>query len=244
MRPSYCISMIMLDKAQKVIANIARRTNEVLLFHSASGKDSICMLDLLAPHFKRVVCVFMYCVKDLSHINRYINWAKSRYRNIIFVQIPHPFVYSARKIGYMGCAKVEKQRQWSLAQLTDVIRERYSIDWAFYGFKQSDSMNRRVMLRSYGEMPICEETRKAYPLSEYKNSDILDYIEKNSLVRPESYGKGQSAGTNITDLGYLLFLRREYPNDLGKVLSEYPLVGRLLYEHDYEEAQRKPAEGD
>ena len=65
----------MMKKAIDIIKTIAERTDRVILFHSASGKDSIALLDLISPYFKEIVCVYMYVVKDLSHINRYINYA-------------------------------------------------------------------------------------------------------------------------------------------------------------------------
>ena len=46
---------VMLDKAIAITDEIAKRTDEVILFHSASGKDSIALLDICAPRFKRVV---------------------------------------------------------------------------------------------------------------------------------------------------------------------------------------------
>ena len=50
-----------------------------------------------------------------------------------------------------------------MAQLTDIIREKYNIEWAFFGFKQSDSMNRRLMLRTYKLNGINEVQKKCYP---------------------------------------------------------------------------------
>lgn len=226
--------------ANDIIKAIAERTDRVILFHSASGKDSIALLDLISPHFKEVVCVYMYVIKDLSHINRYINYACKKYPNVKYVQIPHFALCSYRRIGYMGCEKNEKQKLYNMAQLTDIVREKYNIDWAFFGFKQSDSMNRRLMLRTYEMNGINGVQKKCYPLSEYKNKDVLAYIDKTGLIKPESYGgKQQSSGTDITDIGYLLFLRDKFPNDLKKVIDTFPLVERKLFEYDYERAKTK-----
>lgn len=230
----------MMKKAIDIIKTIASKTDRVILFHSASGKDSIALLALISPYFKEIVCVYMYVVKDLSHINRYINYACNKYPNVNYIQIPHFALYSYRRIGYMGCVKNEKQKLYNMAQLTDIVREKYNIDWAFFGFKQSDSMNRRLMLRTYDMNGINKVQKKCYPLSEYKNKDVLAYIDQTELIRPESYGgKQQSSGTDITDINYLLFLRSEYPDDLQKVINEYPLVERKLFEYDYERAKAK-----
>lgn len=127
-----------------------------------------------------------------------------------------------------------------MAQLTDIVREKYNIEWAFFGFKQSDSMNRRLMLRTYDMNGINEAQKKCYPLSEYKNKDVMDYISRAGLIKPESYdSKHQSSGTDITDINYLLFLRNRFPGDLQKVINEYPLVERKLFEYDYERTKAK-----
>ena len=78
-----------MQKAIEAIRMVAAETDRAILFHSASGKDSIALLDLMVPHFREIVCVYMYLVKDLSHINRYLNYAVSKYPNARFVQVPH-----------------------------------------------------------------------------------------------------------------------------------------------------------
>lgn len=223
-------------KAVDIIKTIATRTSEVVLFHSASGKDSIALLDLLHPYFSRIVCVYMYVVPNLEHINRYIAYAKAKYPKAEFIQVPHYGLFSYYATGYMGC-KQQKVRKYNLSDLTDIIRQKYGIEWACFGFKQSDGMNRRIMLRTYQDNAICEQTHKFFPLSEYKNKDVLAYIEQQELISPERYGTTQSSGTNIGDIGYLTYLRSHYPGDLKKVIAVFPMVQRLLYEYDYETAK-------
>lgn len=223
-----------MKRAIEIINKVAKSSERAILFHSGSGKDSIALLDLLSPRFKEIVCVYMYIVRDLSHINRYINYSINKYPNVTFVQIPHFAVYSYIKNGYMGHKLNHEQKLYSMDKLTEIIREKYNIEWAFFGFKMSDSLNRRCMLKTYDMHAINEKTKKCYPLSEYKNKEVLNYIKKEDLVRPEKYGKSQSSGTDISDINYLLFLRNKYPSDLNKVLTEYPLAERLLFEYDYE----------
>ena len=62
--------------------------------------------------------------------------------------------------------------------------------------------------------------------------DVLAYIEHEGLIKPERYGNAQSAGTNISDMDYLLWLRENFPQDLQKILKEFPLVERLIFEYD------------
>lgn len=224
----------MLDKSKVIIDDIVSRgVEEVMLFHSASGKDSIALLDLVAPRFKRVVCVFMYIIKDMGHINRYINYSRKKYPNCEFVQIPHFAKFSYIKTGYMGIEKNPKQRNYNLMDMCEILREKLGIDWAFFGFKQSDSLNRRLMLRGYLMESINDKSRKCYPLSHYKNADILEYIRVNGLIPPERYGPGQSAGQNITDIHYLMFVKKNYPEDMWRIYREFPDCERLVFEYEY-----------
>lgn len=226
----------MLERAKQVIDEVAKQTDEIILFHSLSGKDSITLLDLCYPKFKRVVCVFMYIVKDLDHIAEYYNYAKQKYPNVEFIQVPHYAKYSYIKYGFMGCKTNPKQRLWTLSDIAEKIKAQTGIEWTCYGFKQSDSLNRRIMLRTYTEEKglgsmeaICWKSKKFYPLSTYKNADIKAYIAKNHLKKPEAYGgKGQSQGTDITDLNYHIYLRDHYPQDLERIYAEYPMTRIVL----------------
>lgn len=74
--------------ANRVIKTVSQKADRAILFYSC-GKDSLALLDLMAPHFKEIICVFMYFAKDLEHINRYIRWAESKYPNIKVLQVPH-----------------------------------------------------------------------------------------------------------------------------------------------------------
>ena len=67
---------------------VRQKTDGVLLFLSL-GKDSLVLLDMIYPKFDRVVCVFMYFVKGLEHIERWIGWVKNKYPRIEFIQVPH-----------------------------------------------------------------------------------------------------------------------------------------------------------
>ena len=58
------------ERANRYIDLIRVKSNEALLFLSL-GKDSLVLLDLVYPKFDRIVCVFMYFVKNLEHMFKY-----------------------------------------------------------------------------------------------------------------------------------------------------------------------------
>ena len=216
-----------LKRAREIIDDVSKETDSILLFHSLSGKDSIVLLDLCYKKFKRVIVVFMYLVKDLEHIMRYYNYAKTKYPNIEFVQVPHYALFNYIKTGYMGIKQNTKQRQWTLADITDKLREKIGVEWACYGFKQSDSLNRRLMLRSYtdGKEAINWKTKKFYPLSTYKNKEIMDFILDHRLKNPEVCGTNkQSSGVDIEDVEYQKYLKELFPEDLEKIYKVFPMA--------------------
>lgn len=75
------------------------------------------------------------------------------------------------------------------------------------------------MLRSYtdGKEAINWKTKKFYPLSTYKNKEIMDYILDHRLKNPEANGTNkQSSGVDVEDIEYQKFLKEFYPADLEK----------------------------
>lgn len=228
----------MLERAREIVDIVSKETDSIILFHSLSGKDSIALLDIIYPKFRRVVCVYMYLVPNLEHMNVYYRYAKARYPNVEFIQIPHYGFYSYVKEGYMGIKKNDRQKLWTLAELTEVIRKRTGIEWAAYGFKQSDSLNRRLMLRSYkdGKEAMSWKTKKVYPLSTYKNSDVLAYIRNEGLKEPETYGGiAQSCGCAIDSYEYQSYLREHYPGDLEKIYGVFPQARIVLLDNRYKD---------
>ena len=218
--------------ATECIERVAKETDKVILFHSATGKDSLVMLDLMAPYFKEIVCVYMYMVPYLRSVMRYIKWSEDRYPNAHFIQAPHFNVSSWVKSGFLGMASNPRQKLLNLADITEMARRHTGIEWAFFGMKEVDSLNRRIMLRTY-DNGINWKTKKAYPLYQYKTKDVVRYIKERRLITNATYGAtGASSGENPASWSYLVYLRENYPDDLERVCAMYPDCRRILFEYD------------
>ncbi len=179
----------------------------------------------------------MYMVKDLEHINKYIQWAKSKYKGVEFQQVPHYVLSQYIRDGVLGIKRDPNQRVYQLNNIVSMVKKNNGIDWAIFGFKQSDSLNRRLMLRGYKDECINEKTKNVYTLSKYKNRDVLAYIKHKRLLKPTVYGRGQSQGNDITSLGFLMYCRWYFPNDYEKIKSVFPEVERIVFEYEYEQTQ-------
>lgn len=215
------------DEANRIINLVRDQTDEVILFCSL-GKDSLVLLDLLYPKFKRIVCVFMYFVKGLEHVDRYIRWSQSRYPSIEFVQIPHWNLTHILRNG-MCCVPNPKVKLLKLSDVEKSIRLTYGINYVFYGMKKADSMNRRLMLNTYENYL---HVGKVYPLADWTQKDILAYMRQHKLPEPVRYSKKASGGVGL-NLDCLLWLRTNNPQDLQKLLTAFPLAEKILFDYDH-----------
>lgn len=219
--------MTLHERTYNSIARIREKTDTALLFCSL-GKDSLVLLDLVYPRFERVVCVFMYFVKDLEHINRWINWVKAKYPKIEFVQIPHWNLTYILK-GGLYCVPQPKMKLLKLADVVKSMRLKYGIQYAFLGMKMADGMNRRLMLKGYAGNGY-ENNWLVYPLAEWVQKDVLAYMKQKNLPEPIRYSLKASSGVGF-NLDCMLWLEKNFPQDLQKIYKVFPMSERILWEH-------------
>lgn len=207
-----------------VIEFLKTQTNEVVLFFSG-GKDSLILLDILSKHFKVNLC-FMYFVKDLEHCDKFINWAKKKYK-VDCVQYPH-FMLADYFNNQYYCISKEKQTVIKLKDIENSARKHFNCEWVISGMKMSDSMNRRLMLKTYFMNAINLDSKTAYPLSTWSKQMCLSYIRHNKLPTPINYGeKCKSSGVDL-EYNVLKFLQKNYPKDLEKILQVFPFAETIL----------------
>ena len=218
-----------LEHSKKVIRTIRQKSNRAILFYSG-GKDSIALLDLMAKEFEEVVCVFMYFVKDLEHTDKYIRFSKAKYSNVKFIEVPHWILSQIHRSG-MFCVP-QKIRLINLKDVIEAVKIKTGIQYAFIGEKKADNMNRRIKLRLY-ELEAISTTNNVYPLSNWRDGDVLNYIQRNKLPKPINYGKKKNRSVGVFfDTDVFVWLRSHYPGDLQKILKVYPLSEKLLFDYD------------
>jgi len=220
--------MSKLESAQRTIAAVREKSDSCIVFCSL-GKDSLVTLDMVAPHFDRVVCVFMYFVPHLEHIERWVTWVKARYPKIEFMQVPHwNLSYILR--GGLYCIPNPKVKLLKLADVVRSIRLKTGISYVFLGMKKADSMNRRLMLKGF-EQDDYISNGQAYPLADWTQKEVLAYMKLHRIPEPIRYSLKASSGTGFnTDC--FLWLRKNFPQDLEKIYRVFPLSRRILYEYD------------
>ena len=219
--------MIKIDHTNQIINLIRNETNEVNLFYSC-GKDSIVLIDMLAKKFDRVICYFMYFVKDLDHIEIYLKWAKNKYKNVEIRQMPHFMLSSIKRSGiYCEPQDVKVQK---IGDIEKLIRQETGLKYIFSGMKGVDGFMKRMVLKKY-ELNAISPVGTVYPLALWTNKEVLRYIDALGLIKPIKYSNKVSNGITF-DTDVYLFLQKYYPNDLKKILYEFPLSQMLLINHE------------
>lgn len=216
------------ETAKVSIAAVRQKSDGCILFCSL-GKDSLVLLDMLYPVFDRVVCVFMYFVEGLEHIERWVGFVKARYPRIEFVQVPHWNLTYILRSG-MYCVPNPKVRLLKLADVVKAMRMKYGIEYVFLGMKKADGMNRNLMLKGY-ESTGYENGGMVYPLADWTQKDILAYMRQRKLPQPVRYSLKASNGVGF-NLDCFLWLRENFPQDLDRIYKTFPMSGRILWEYD------------
>ena len=233
--------MNILQQAQDTIRFVRQRSDECLVFNSF-GKDSLVTLDLVAPYFRRVVCVFMYFVPGLEHIERFMQASLCRYSNVEIMQIPHWNLTFIRRNG-MYCMANPKQKLGDLVKSVESAMNATGIDSVFLGMKKADSMNRRLMLNTY-EKDHYTATYKnnpkalwAYPVATWTHKEVLAYMNQKRLPSPIRYGGKNNNGVGFNE-DCFLWMERNAPKDLERIYAEFPLSRRILFEYHYKHQEQ------
>lgn len=220
----------------KIIQSVREKTDTVVLFYSAGGKDSIALLDMLASKFKKVICYFMYLVKDLEHIQIYIDWATKKYPNVEVRQISH-IMRDVIKKNVFFCDEDPTIKVRKIGEVEAQVMQEAGVEYAFSGMKGVDGFMKRMRLKMWKPLYISPKNM-VYPLALWTNKEVLQYIQNRNLINPFSYANKKQVSQGVgLDYETLSYLKKNYPNDYKKILKEYPYADLVLYRN--EELQTK-----
>ena len=224
-----------LQETHNVICRVAEKQSSCIVMCSL-GKDSLVTLDLVYPHFERVVCVFMYFVKDLDHINGWIRWVKKKYPKVEFMQVPHwNLTYILR--GGLYCVPNPKVKLWNLSKTIEALRLKTNCYYVFLGMKKADGMNRNLMLKGY-EANGYENKGLVYPLASWTQKDVLAYMKQKRLPQPVRYSSKAGGGVGFSKETFT-WLEKHYPQDLEKIYKVFPMSERILFEQNYKQDNKE-----
>lgn len=205
-------------------------TDEVALFSSAIGKDSIALTDMLYKSGFLITPVLMEIIENMDINTSYCEYAEKKY-GIRYLRVKHYAVYSWEKNGLYGCKKI-KQPNKSLSDIDDLVRESTGLRYSVYGFKKTDGFSRRIFLNELTPDYFHPKTGKCYPLAEFNNKHIYEYIRQNRLITPKSFSNKQSSDIEIGNPEFLLYMKKFYKKDLERIFDKFPLTEHILWNYE------------
>jgi 3'-phosphoadenosine 5'-phosphosulfate sulfotransferase (PAPS reductase)/FAD synthetase len=192
--------------------------DEAIVFFS-TGKDSIATLDLCCKNIKTVKAVYLYFVKGISFRDKIIKYYENKYR-IKIDQYPQVDLSSVFKNNSMTAIN-KKIKRIKQPDIERYVRQKYDIPWLVYGYKKTDSLSRRGILNTFDGVDC--RNKKIYPLADWNNKDVFNYIKKQRLPLPEDYSLG-FRDTNFYYGDSLLWIYNNYPADYQKIKKVYPFI--------------------
>jgi predicted phosphoadenosine phosphosulfate sulfurtransferase len=111
------------------------------------------------------------------------------------------------------------------------LRREYNLSYIAYGYRKSESLQRR------GQLTSCDgfdrKFRRIFPISDWSEKDVLNYLKKERLPINEFYKYGYR-DINFPSGEVLQLVKQNYPDDYKKIKAVYPLIEADIY-RDYEE---------
>lgn len=217
-------------QAMQVIHRVRQETDTAILYYSAGGKDGIALLDMLASVFNKVICYYMYLIPDLDHIQPYITWAEHHYKNVEVRRIQH-YQYDYFKAFGFFCDPEPGLKPRKVGEVEEAVRQETGLHYAFSGMKGVDGYMKRMRLKTYEKRGgLITEKGMAYPLANWTNKEVLQYIKSRNLIQPFVYSEGTvSQGFGIS-LDCMLLMKYRYPRDYERIVENFPYAEKLIYD--------------
>lgn len=209
-----------------IIKDLREITRQVIAFVSG-GKDSIANLLLLRDHGFEVYPIFLYVVPNVRFQNDY-HAMLERKLGIEIHRMVHPAATLDMEMGRF-MTPVKGMKELKFVEVESAARAMSGFEWITGGEKKLDSLQRRGMLSECGG--INHSRRRAFPLSEWNDSDVYAYMKRARLSVPAEYAMfGASWGGSMRP-AYLWQIAHHYPEDFEEIKKVYPLAETAVIRH-------------
>lgn len=189
----------------------------------SGGLDSSSMLDMavtIAEDPDLVRPFFMALLPDMDYTRFWVDYAKKRWGVTVDVYQHWALNWYIRRGLFRKWADTDCPRR-TLPDIEREVRAHTGMRWIGYGYKSSDSIQRRGMLHPWPN-GISQERSVFAPLKGWSLKRIRIYLEQQKIVQPllEPY---QSHGINLSPQ-CMHWLRRNWPGDYKRMLKAFPLA--------------------
>lgn len=200
------------------------------------GKDAIsAFLRILeSGKFEKQILFYFYLIPGLSWVDEYIEYFENRF-GVKIHQFPNPNFYKMMK-NYVfqpperteGIKKLQSSGDGfidfkfkHLSELTIKFEGLSESTLTAMGITCYDSPLRRTAIKKYGEYNL--NSRKWYPVHDFKLSDIREIIKRHGLKLPDDY---DLFGLSFDGLDYRFVkpIKEKRPEDYKRIKEYFPLI--------------------
>lgn len=195
-----------------------------MLVGLSGGKDSLVTLDVVCRSgaFDRVECFAMYLVPGLECFELPVRVTAERYGVPVHF-VPHWDVARllSQSVLRPHTERASKLGEQSLSTTERALEVRTGILWTAYGYRSQDSVVRAIDAR--GCDGVHERFRRLWPVWDWSNSAVVQFLRVNRIPRPAPLTSKQSTGVSLSE-DTLLAIKTRYPADFRKIVDAFPFA--------------------
>lgn len=209
-------------------AELRRRNGDTVMLAFSRGKDAIGAWLALRDDGFDVIPVHYETIPGLSFVAESLAYYE-RFFGTQIISLPHPaFFQCVDSLTFCPPHLVEIWEDMDLhRQITyrdiydDVAALKGCGPWYATGVRASDSLTRRMSLRTHGA--LIESEHKAHVIWDWSAQRLRDEIKRAGVKLPVDY---KMFGRSFDGFGieYLSPLKKRFPDDYARVMELFPLA--------------------
>lgn len=221
------MSTVFLESARRLEKKAKEYGGECLVGYSG-GKESLCVIDLCARIFQKIVPYHLYFLPNLSVMEESIKFAMDRW-GLKVITYPGKIILGAlRDSLYRPVSSVFSNLPVFKALDTyNLVRHDTGLRLLALGHRKADSLSRRRMFARI----VPKKQDEVYPLEKWSKWDVLSYLRINKLPLPPSDGSATS-GVSLYARS-ILWLHDSFPEDYEKVRRVFPDITAVLKRREF-----------
>lgn len=204
----------------------------------STGKDSLACALYLKEIGVKFIPFFFYHIPDLEFVERNIKMYEDKLQ-IEVVRLPHPMLYDyirhqdfqqPEMLNYMASFDFP---HLSFEELTNYYLDSIGIDDYLYdivGMRAAESFNRRKVFEKMGTA-IDEKKGKVYPIWNWKNEDVKNYIDSKGIKLTPDYDIWRRSFDGLK-YQFLFGVKERYPEDWQRIKEYFPLIDLELFRYE------------
>ena len=223
------------SNSEELCRKMAEECDTAILAFS-TGKDSIAAWLQLRKYFKRIIPYYCYTVPGLEFVEKSLKYYEDFFGTKI-CRLPHRSL--ARFLRYMvfqsppHVTKIEAidlpGEEYDDGMIGELIRQAENLPESVYvatGVRMADSPMWRIGIKTHGA--INHNSKRFYPVYDWKKSDLLMEIDKAGVRLPIDY---RMFGRTFDGLDYRFLkpIKDNFPADYEKIITWFPLAELELY---------------